>query len=397
MHKKHVLIVGGGFGGVKAALELCDDPHLKVTLLSDRPNFRYYPTLYHTATGGVARQSSIPLSNIFEGKNIKIIQGEASKIDHAKRTLITKDGQEFNYDFAILALGVVTNYFGIKGLDKYSYGIKSLEDAEELKKHLHQELADEHKPDLNYVIVGGGPTGIELAGALPGYLREIMRSHGIKHRAIHVDLVEAAPKLIARMPKAMSDAVAHHLRQLGIKLYLGQTVSGETADSLMVNGKPLTSRTVIWTAGVTNHPFFNANKFEIAAHGKVAVDPYLQAAPDVFVLGDNANTPYSGLAQTALHDAKFVAKNINRHLAGHEPHVYRAKKPITVMPAGPHWAAVQWGKVQLYGWAGWLLRQAADFVAFRDIEPLLPASEQWISEFSEEENCPICAKAANQT
>lgn len=103
-----------------------------------------------------------------------------------------------------MALGVVTNFFNIKGLEEFAYGIKSLEDAEKLKIHLHQQITDEGKPDLNYVVVGGGPTGIELAGALGDYVKYICQKHGIKRRAVHVDLVEAAPRLVPRMPTAIS-------------------------------------------------------------------------------------------------------------------------------------------------------------------------------------------------
>ncbi len=395
MPKKRVLIVGGGFGGVKAALELSNKPGLEITLLTDRPNFRYYPTLFHTATGGARAQSNIPLNKIFSATNVRLKQGSAKKLDKEKRQLITAEGDICEYDFLILALGVIANYFGIKSLEQYSFGIKSVEEAERLKAHLHLQLADERAPDLNYIIIGGGPTGIELAGALPHYLHHIIQNHHAGRRAVHIDLVEAAPRLLPRLPKTVSRSVAKHLRSLGVKLYLNQKVEGETSDALMVNGQPIESHTVIWTAGVTNHPFFNDNGFEIAGHGKVKVDAYLQAAPDVFVLGDNADTPYSGLAQTAIYDAFFVAKNIKRHLKSHPPKIYKPKQPISVIPAGPYWAVVQWGKFTFYGLAGWLLRETADFVAFHDIEPLIPAGEQWLEEFVEQENCPECATAAN--
>ncbi|HEY9715655.1 MAG TPA: FAD-dependent oxidoreductase, partial [Chroococcales cyanobacterium] len=297
--KSKVLIVGGGFGGVKAALELCDDDRFEVTLLSDRTDFRYYPTLYHVATGGKRANSSIPLHSLFEGKTITLMQGVAKTLDRKAKAIVTETGQKVPYDTLILALGVVTNYFGIEGLEQYSFGIKSQDEAERLKEHLHQQLTSEHKPDLNYVIVGAGPTGIELAGALPSYLHRIMENHGIEHRAIHVDLIEAAPRLLPRLPQDTSRMVQRQLKRLGVKLYVGQAVQGETADELIVNGKPIRSHTVIWTAGVTNHPFFKDNGFSLLNRGKVATDIYLQTDPDIYVIGDNANTPYSGMAQTA--------------------------------------------------------------------------------------------------
>lgn len=234
--KKHVLIIGGGFGGVKTALELSKQDHVAVTLVSDQPEFRYNPTLYHTATGGLREQSSIPLEEILDAERVKIVADIATKVDRAKRAVQLKSGEHLTYDFLVLALGTVTNYFGIKGLPEYSYGIKSMAEVTRFKHHLHKQLDDDGQPDLHYIVVGAGPTGIELAGALPAYVRQIMKAHGIKHRAVHVDLIEAAPRLLPHSPRKISRLVRRQLSKLGIKLYLGQTVEGETADTLMVSG-----------------------------------------------------------------------------------------------------------------------------------------------------------------
>lgn len=392
MIKKHkVLVVGGGFGGVKAALELCEDPHFHVTLISDDSELRYYPTLYHTATGGKRVNSSISYSLIFAKKTIEIVTATATTLDRKNRTLVTSDGQLFDYDSIILGLGVVTNYFGIPGLPEYSYSIKSQAEVARLKAHLHQQLTDYRQPDLNYVVVGAGPTGIELAGALPAYLKQIMRNHGLSPRRVHVDLIEAAPRLLPRMPRDLSRTVKRRLSKLGVKLYIGSIVQGQTADELTINGKPIRSHTVIWTAGVTNHPFFAANNFVMMGRGKVAVDTYLQADENVFVLGDNANTPYSGLAQTALVDGTFIAKNLKRRARGKNFKSYVAKQPFTVIPVGKHWAAVCRGNLRIYGVLGWLLREAADFIGFKDLEPWQLATKQWLSEFSNQDDCEVCS------
>ena len=393
MAKEKVLIVGGGFGGVKAALELADDSRFDVTLLSDETEFRYYPALYHTATGGKKANSSIPLKELFAGKRVALEQGIAVRIDRKAKTIITKDEVSIPYDTLILALGVVTNYFGIPGLPEYSYSIKSQSEAARFKAHLHQQLIDERKPDLHYVIVGAGPTGIELAGVLPGYLKKTMKKHGVRDRKVHIDLIEAMPRLLPRMPKRTSRVVRRRLRRLGIRLYLGKAVQGQTADELTVSGKPIRSHTVVWTAGVTNHPFFKDNNFVMMGRGKVGVDTYLQAEENVFVVGDNANTPYSGLAQTALHDGTFVARNLKRRAKGRDFKSYKAQKPITVIPAGPYWAAVNWRKLQFFGRVGWLLREAADLIGFHDLQPWPKAVRQYLTEFELEDNCPVCASA----
>jgi len=394
MAKEKVLIVGGGFGGLKAALELSGDDRFEVTVLSAEPDFRYYPTLYHTATGGRKANAAISLAELFSDKSVRVAVGTAVKLDKRAKTIETSDGQHFAYDTLVLALGVVTNYFGIQGLEQFSYSIKSVEAAERFKKHLHDQLTDERRPDLNYVIIGAGPPGIELAGELPHYLHHIMKAHGLEHRRIHIDLIEAAPRLLPRLPKDTARMVQRRLKRLGIRLYLGQAVQGETADELMVNGKPIRSHTVVWTAGVTNHPFFKNNGFTLTSRGKVATDIYLQAEDNIFVLGDNANTPYSGMAQTALGDGKFVAENLKRRASGKDFKSYVAHKPITVIPAGPKWAAVIWGRLRIYGWLGWVLREAADLIAFHDYEPWQRATKQWMTEFGGEESCPTCAKAA---
>lgn len=215
---EQVLIVGGGFGGVKAALELAGDPHFSVTLLSDSTDLRYYPTLYHVATGGKRANASIPLTTIFKGKPVHVVEGSAATLDRKAKTVTTDKGEVHAYDTLILALGVVTNFFNIPGLPEFAYSIKTQAEAERFKAHLHQQLSDEHGPDLNYVIVGAGPTGIELAGALPGYLAGVMKNHGLPPRKVHIDLIEAAPRLLPRLPKDTSRSVRRHLRKLGIRL-----------------------------------------------------------------------------------------------------------------------------------------------------------------------------------
>lgn len=392
-HKNHVLIVGGGFGGTKAALELAKNENCQVVLLSDHAHFRYYPGLYHTATGGRRAGSRIRLENILEGTGVKFIRATAKGLNREQKELILEDGQKVSYDQLVLGLGNVTNYFGIPGMAEYSYGIKSTEEAERFKRHIHQQLAEDGRPDLNYVIVGGGPTGIELAGMLPGYIKDVMKKHGLKDHKLHITIIEAAPRLLPRMPKDISAAISKRLKALDIQVMLDTAVKGETPDTLMAGDKPIQTETVVWTAGVTNHPFFKENNFKLTERGKVEVDEYLQAEPDIYVLGDNANTPYSGLAQTALYDGEFIAENIARQTEGKMPASYVPKEPISVIPVGKNWASVQWGQRHFNGYSGWILRLLADLVGFHDLESWPKAGEQWLQSMGEEDfDCPSCTK-----
>ncbi|MGI9028016.1 MAG: NAD(P)/FAD-dependent oxidoreductase [Candidatus Saccharimonadales bacterium] len=390
-NKQKIVIIGGGYGGLKTALDLAAAGEFNITIISEVADFRYYSSLYRTATGGSRDLSSVMLDEVIGDKHIKLIHAKATALDRAQKHIKTDDGQEVPYDYLVLSLGVVTNYFHIEGLPEFAFGIKTLEDAEELKIHLHQKIIDGGKPDLNYVVVGGGPTGIELAGALGDYVRYICDKHDLPRRTIHVDLVEAAPRLVPRMPAPLARRIARQLRSKGVKLYFKAAVQGQTADELLVNGKPIRSHTVIWTAGMSNNPFFSENGFQLTRNGKVRVDQYLQAEPSIFVIGDNADTPYSGMAQTAIYDGVYMARSLEAIITQQSnPKPYVAKQPIYVMPAGPNWAAVQWGSVRLYGRIGWIMRRAADFVGYRDYEPFFKATKHWFAEFDRQDLCAHC-------
>ena len=387
-----VLILGGGFGGTKAALELAGQFKFEVTLISDQTNFRYYPMLYRTATGGSRVASSIPLREIFGDKDIKLVHDTAEALDRNKKLLKCTSGKSHPYDILIVALGSITNYFGVKGLREHSFGIKSNEQAQELRDHLHKQLLDEKKPDLNYVVIGGGATGVELAGALPGYLKFITKRHGLEKRPFNVDIVEAEKRLMPRMSEKYSSKIAKRLRRLGVRLYLGQKVLAETAEALKLSGRTLESETVVWTAGVTTNPFIAANGFSLNEHGKAVVDEYLRAGREIFVIGDNADTKFSGMAQTALHDGRYVAQYLKNQAAGKKLPTYQPQRPIYITPVGPHWAAVSWGKREFFGTVGWVLRRLADLIGYHDLEPWHRASRHWMADSEGEENCPVCRK-----
>lgn len=376
----NITIVGGGFGGVKAALELAEDKKNKITLISDKTDFQYYPALYSSATGHSHLESWVPLGEIFAGKkNVMVQMDTIDKIDTKTKKLTAKSGKTYGYDRCVLALGSVTTYFNIEGLKEYAYGIKSEAEIKELKHHLYRDIAENHTIDKHYVVVGAGPTGVELAAALGSYLRRLCEHYGLKEHAIRIDLIEAAPRVLPRMHESVSRKVTARLKQLGVSVQTGKAVQRETADMIMVSGKPIKSQTVIWTSGVANNPFYEANKdeFKFAPHGRVAVDQYMRGANDVYVIGDNAATPYTGLAQTALHDAKFIAKNFKREARGMRPHEYRAVEPILIVPVGSGWSVFEWHKLRFYGWPAALLRRAADFVGYSDMLPLGQALGVW--------------------
>ena len=395
MKKTHkVVIVGGGFGGVKTALELDKTPGVEVTLVSDKDQFIYYPALYATATGGSHLQSVVPLEEILGSTKVNVIVDEIVGLDLIRKHVVGK-AKHYEYDSVVFALGVVTTYFGIKGLDTYSYSIKSAHEVERFKQHLHDELIADHHLDKNYIVVGAGPTGVELSASLATYIEQIATRHKVKHSKIRLDLVEAAPRVLPRMSERASELVAARLKHLGVRVMTGQTVEAQDDDSIIVSGKDIPSHTVVWTSGVSNHPFFkeHADIFPLSKNGRVEVDKQMSVRKNVYVIGDNAATEFSGLAQTALHDAIFVAKVIKASVNSQPLPAYKAVKPPVVVPVGAHWAILEWGPVRLTGWLASWVRRAADFIGYNDILPLGQAFGVWRAEWIHEESCPTCQKA----
>jgi NADH dehydrogenase len=384
-----ITIVGGGFGGVRAALKLAKDKSNAITLVTDKPDFQYYPALYSAATGHSHLESWVPLSKIFAGiTNIKVEIDTITTIHPEEKTVKGASGKKYSFDTCILALGVVTTYFGIEGLDTYAFGIKSYEEVMRLKRHVYEDIAKKHQVDKHYVVIGAGPTGVELAAALGSYVKRVCKQFDMEKK-VRVNLIEAAPRILPRMSEQASARVHKRLRKLGVDVRTGKPVEKATADAIMVGGKPLKSQTVIWTSGVMNHLFFKQHDsiFKLAPNGRVIVDEYMRAAPNIYVIGDNAATPYTGLAQTALHDALFVAKNILRQKRGRPMKKYRAIKPPVVVPVGDRWAVFEWHWLRLYGWVAAIIRRAADFIGYNDILPLGQALGVWrASRVMEEDN-----------
>ena len=393
--KARVLIIGGGFAGLRATRLLRKKwRKIDVTLVTDSTTFRYCPALYRSATGFRMRESVIPISQITRNYlNLNLVHQKVNYIDRAKKTVTLADGKELEYDYIIIAVGVVTSYFNIPGLEENSFSIKSPEGLQKLKTHLHKTLNDTGAPDTNYVVVGGGPTGVELSAALGTYLRDICKKHKTKKHAIHLELVEGAPRVLPVLNEKASKLTAKHLRKLGVKLILGDTVKGETSDSLTLADRTIPSHTVIWTAGVTNNPFFkeNSSQFELNERGKVVVNEHLQVHDPTFVIGDNAATSYSGLAQTAVRDANYTAKSISLLIKNKNLKTYHQKKPISIVPAGKRWSVLQYNNFVIGGYIPNILRELADLIGYSDIMGVKQAFSVWLRRNTSEETCKKCS------
>lgn len=395
----HTVVVGGGFGGVKTALELSKRNTGKITLISDEPYFLHHATLYATATGRAKAESVIQLEDIFKNHgNVTVVHDKMKSIDTARR-LVVGGKKSYHYDKLVIAIGVVTTYFNIDGMSSHSYGIKTLKEVKKFKKHLHDELTLEKRFDKNYFVIGAGPTGVELAGALVEYLNRIAEFHHIKHAKPRIVLVEAADRILPRMSKTASKKVHKQLEKQGVKILTGKMVESLDDDEIMIAGKKYPTQTAVWTSGVTNHPFFkkHADVFELAPNGRVVVDSHMMAAPNIFVIGDNAATPYTGLAWTALKDADFVAKHLARIRSKQPLKPANHRSFVSGVPTGDNWAYVEKSGIYAAGWLGAWLRRRIELNGYLELVPRQTALAAWKAHDQYEEDCTTCKKSLNNS
>lgn len=388
-----VVIVGGGFGGVQAGLQLANRPEFEVRLISDKSYFEYHAALYRSATGRSVYEVAIPLADVFQSpKNVEVVEDRITSFDAIHRTLSSESESTYHFDAVIFALGSVPNYYNIQGLQEYSYGIYTIQEALEYKRHLHESFVNGQLNEKNFIIIGAGATGVEVAGELRAYINKVSKMHDAEATDFKIDLIEAAPRILSSMPESFSKKVSKRLENLGVTIHTDTKVEAETYDGLKLPNGEIKSRTVIWTAGTANNPFFDQYPaiFKKDKRGKIMVNEYLEAAPNVYVIGDSASTPYSGMAQTALHDANFVTNNLISKTQGHSLQKYQPKQPAYAIPVGPRWAGVLIANAKLFGYLGWLGRRFVDLKLYIDFLPLRKALMRWRYGLVNEEACTTC-------
>jgi NADH dehydrogenase len=350
--------------------------------------------LYRVATGHKERPALIPIHELLSDiPHASFVRGSIKNIDTHHKIITVSGEKTFHYDYAVIAIGSVTTYFGIPGIQEYAYGIKSQKELRQFRTHIHQELTDVDGPEKNYVVVGAGPTGVELAAGMASYIRAVRKRHGIHYSKVRIELIEAAPRVLPMSHPRASVKTLARLKRLGVIVKLNSKVEYETDTSLVVNGRSIPTKTVVWTAGVANNPFFakHSSTFKLNNRGRVLVDDHLKTHKNVYVIGDNAVTPYSGLALTAVHNANYVAKDIICRIRGskHTP-AYTPKTPATVIPVGKHWAIFQYKSLVIGGIIAAAIRTIADLIAYNDIAKPSAALSYWAHGEDLEEQCFVC-------
>lgn len=379
-----ITIVGGGFAGIACALKLARShiSDLQIRLISDNPNFEYHAALYRVVTGKSPMEVCLPLAEIFTPyPNIEYVDDRITAADLTSQTLTGTSGSTYTYDYLILALGSQTSYYNIPGLNKHAFGFKNIHEAIKLKRHIQElfiQATNQEKEnlldDMRIVVVGGGPSGTELAGELAVYTRQLAQSHHVDPSLIAIDLIHSPNRLIPQSSTKLSQVVEAKLHQLGVNIYLNRKVLKEDIEQVYLKDIKMQSRTLIWTAGTQANSLYSQIKnLDLDKSGKVAVNSHFQTAQysHVYIAGDGAAVEDSGLGQSALAHGKHIADHIRSRITrSPSPKAYQPGDWIMAVPVGPRWAAFEYKKTVVTGRLGWWLRRLLDFKVFLEFLPL---------------------------
>jgi NADH dehydrogenase len=398
-HTPRVVIVGAGFGGLEAALKLGKAP-ARVTVIDRTNHYVFQPLLYQVATAYLSPADiTAPIRNVLRRqRNTDALMAEVTDVDTARREVWMRDqatGAERSvpYDYLVLATGAGQSYFGHDEWEKYAPSLKTIPDATSLRRKVllafeEAEMAaasgtgasERIRALLTFVIVGGGPTGVELAGAiaelahrtLPGEFRHI------NARDVRIILVEAMPHLLNTFPESLSAKAARKLERMGVEVRTGEAVEQVDAEGVVVAGQRIAASTAIWAAGVRASPAGNWLGAETDRAGRVIVndDLTLPGHPEIFVIGDTASAPSEqgkplpGVAPVAMQQGRYVGKTIRARIEGREnPHPFKYFNKGNLATIGRSYAIADFGFARVSGfiaWALWLAVHILYLIGFRN-------------------------------
>ncbi len=373
-----VVIVGGGFGGLAAAKAL-KNTAAEIILIDRTNHYVFQPLLYQVATSVLsAGQISAPIRAILrKQKNATAILGDVAGVDQDRKCVFVSNEDRQNvpvkYDYLILATGATHSYFGHSEFEKYAPGLKTLADAEAIRNKIlnaFERAEAEEDPRrrrdlLTFVLVGAGPTGVEMAGAIGELVRSMLKSEfrRIDPAAVRILLIDGAPRILGTFSEKLSNAATRRLEKLGVEVRLGHSVDLVDAEGVVIGGERIASETVIWTAGVAPSPAGKWLKVETDRAGRVRVQNDLSVPehPEIFVVGDTMSLdkegkPLPGVAQVAIQQGHYVGKLIYRRVSGKSepgPFNYFDKGNLAVVGKG--FAVLEAGKLRMSGYLAWLV------------------------------------------
>ncbi len=384
--KPHVVVVGGGFGGLTAAKALAGSP-VRVTLIDRTNHHLFQPLLYQVASAGLSpAEIAAPTRSILSSQeNATVLLASVRGFDLGTKRVLLVDG-ELPYDFLIVAAGAETNYFGHQDWERWAPGLKTLEDAIEIRRRVllaFERAERERDPGrrnalLTFVVIGGGPTGVELAGALSELARYVLADdfRSIKPSEAKVILVEAGPRLLPSFSPGLSESAAEQLHELAVVVRTGERVSRIDEAGIVLGAERIDAATVVWAAGVQATPLARALGVPLDPQGRVVVesDVSLPHHPECFAIGDMARFVQDGevlpgVSPVAMQQARAVARSIGCTLAGKERKSFRYVDKGSMATIGRSRAVAKAGRVEIHGflaWLAWLVVHIWYLIGFRN-------------------------------
>jgi NADH dehydrogenase len=383
----HVLILGCGFGGLFAAQALRNAP-VRVTVLDRTNHHLFQPLLYQVATAGLSAPAvAAPIRQVLAAqKNTTVLCGDAQRIDASRKVVVLEDDSELAYDHLIVATGATHSYFGNDAWSEHAPGLKTLEDAFLIRRrvllafeHAERETdAAKRASWLTFVVIGGGATGVEMAGTLAEIARHTLRGEFRRFdpRNARVVLVEGTERVLPAMPADLSQKARLQLERIGVTVWAGRRVTGVDAQGVQLGADRLEARTVIWAAGVAASPLGASLGVPLDRAGRVVVNPDLTVPghPDIHVIGDLATIPtheppVPGVSPAAKQMGRHVAQDILAVLRGAATRPFRYKDYGMLATIGRNSAVAVLGKMKLSGypaWLVWLLAHIYFLIGFRN-------------------------------
>ena len=369
-----VVIVGGGFAGLKAAKILGRNRSVAVTLIDRRNHHLFQPLLYQVATAGLSPADiAAPIRGILSGyQNVRVLQGNVSGVDLEKNT-VQADFGEIEFDYLILACGATHSYFGNDQWKQYAPGLKTIENATEIRRRIlsafeEAECIDDPETKrklLTFVVVGGGPTGVELAGAIGEMSRFTLARdfRNINAKSTRIFLMEAGPGILPAFPSDLVDRASRDLEKLGVQIWTSSRVSAIDENGVTVGDERIAAATVIWAAGVEAGKLGSKLNVETDHQGRIVVhsDLSIPGHENVFVAGDQAHSkaksdgaPLPSVAPVAVQQGKFVARTIIGDLNGKRRSEFKYRDKGMMATIGRNKAIVKSGRWQMTGWFAWV-------------------------------------------
>jgi NADH dehydrogenase len=371
---KKVVIIGGGFGGISVAKQL-KKTDIDITIVDKRNHHLFQPLLYQVATAALSPGDvAVPIRSIFSSSdNIKTVLGEVEEIDKNEQVLRFKDRSPLSFDYLVVATGSQYNYFGNDDWEDHAPGLKSVDDAIAIRERIlySLEIADqldsdeEKKPYLTYAVIGAGPTGVEMAGAIAEIAkRNMMRDYkNIDPDQTRVYLIEAGPKVLLGYPDSLSDKAQKDLEGMGVTVLLNEPVTDVSSDSVTAGDTVINTPNIIWAAGVTSSPVLRSLGAKEDKMGRAYVenDLSIEGHPNIFVIGDAAHSedadgePLPALAPVALQQGKYVGKKIKNDIEGKSTKSFSYTDKGSMATIGRAKAVADIKGFKFSGVAAWLL------------------------------------------